>query len=615
MNQDRLQRSLAGVLAGIAFLLAITGIYYGYKSINPKTVDNILEKNVTKENEIVQAMDSPQDADPIEVNIDAEENRISVTPPIVEDPSESITNQSAVTNTNSTNINSNQLNENSNTPNNNVNSVEENSLSIVSFFPSRDSKNIPLDSTIEVTLSDPVKKETLSVSSFNLKLADEEINTLIYYDETRKTAVLIPSAPLSYGKSYTVTMTTGIQSIKDSGLDKNLVWNFTTILPKSPVGLILADFENGVADGWLEDAVISNPGYESNYSLSLQNIDGMSVATKKIYDSAILKDYETLELDIDSPVALNPEDASAVAFEQEGEWKWVSLNAYHKPEVSGWQHISIPLSDFIRLDQNKNVSYLLFRFWDNSANKYLIDNITLTGKKVADTIEAPTDLQGKLLEADSTAVLSWNGSAPNYNIYMDDVLVGSTDQLSYSIFDLVAGNSYDFFVIATDSSSSSKPSSHIMITVPAEIKHNAIDDFETGSLSGWTTEIAENVSFADGLDSLYALELVNPENGSVGIEKIIDSDIAKSCTKLEFDIKTDGLPFFDEAAQVVFDQSGWKQVSLANYLESGIDSWQHVSIPLADFVDLDTNSAIAKMIFRFWSFDSRTYLLDNIELL
>jgi hypothetical protein len=305
------------------------------------------------------------------------------------------------------------------------------------------------------------------------------------------------------------------------------------------------------------------------------------------------------------------EDASAVAFEQSGNWKWISLSDYAKDE-QGWQHVVIPLSDFMGLNISDNIANLAIRFWNDSDSDYFIDNIRLTGEKTNE-IESPSDLQGSVI-SDHQIDLSWVGNSPKYNVYRDGTLIATVQGLTYSAESLEEATSYAFYITAlSESDEESLPTESLILTTSKTTAPDSsfiIANFENGTGEGW----GENPLLVPGMESLYALRLIGEGNSAVGIEKIIDSVITKDHTNLEFDLNLNGSYFYSSDAEVSFDQNGWRTLSLINYIENGKSGWQHVVIPLSDFSDLNPNEAIARMIFRFWNSDSSTVDIDNIML-
>ncbi|MFA7253160.1 MAG: hypothetical protein WC107_01235 [Patescibacteria group bacterium] len=136
---------------------------------------------------------------------------------------------------------------------------------------------------------------------------------------------------------------------------------------------ILANFESGM-NGFVGGRLTE--GNNSNYSLEISNPINGSNGSKKDLNDAKIGNYNYIELDINlKGNKILPGDASALYFDQGG-WKWVSLEKYVKNGLNGWQHVSIPLSDFAGLNKQSGLASIGFRFWNDHAASYNIDNIT-----------------------------------------------------------------------------------------------------------------------------------------------------------------------------------------------------------------------------------------------
>ena len=136
-----------------------------------------------------------------------------------------------------------------------------------------------------------------------------------------------------------------------------------------------------------------------------------------------------------------------------------------------------------------------------------------------------------------------------------------------------------------------------------------IFDFENGS-QGWNKGIITSGSSSSG-----AIRLSNNNNDSIESKKVLDAPALRGMTSLTLDVNLNGNKILDrDASAIVFDQSGWKMVSLKNYLQNGTSGWQHVTIPLADFTGLNTDQGVATMIIRFWNNAAGNYDIDNIAV-
>lgn len=100
---------------------------------------------------------------------------------------------------------------------------------IVSRNPNVNTVSIPVNTNIEVKFSEPVKKSSVSDSTFMLKnIFDEsEIPGLVLLDDTKTTATFAPTLVLGNLQSYTVTLTSGIKDLAGNSLNPEN-WSFTT---------------------------------------------------------------------------------------------------------------------------------------------------------------------------------------------------------------------------------------------------------------------------------------------------------------------------------------------------------------------------------------------------
>lgn len=70
-----------------------------------------------------------------------------------------------------------------------------------------------------------------------------------------------------------------------------------------------------------------------------------------------------------------------------------------------------------------------------------------------------------------------------------------------------------------------------------------------------------------------------------------------------------------DASAIIFDQNGWKFVSLSNYGTNGYDGEQIVDIPLDDFTGLDPESSVGTLHTRFWYGSAFTVDITSIKAL
>ncbi len=83
-------------------------------------------------------------------------------------------------------------------------------------------------------------------------------------------------------------------------------------------------------------------------------------------------------------------------------------------------------------------------------------------------------------------------------------------------------------------------------------------------------------------------------------QKVTRNENRKSSITLTYDLH--GLcALGNDASAIIFDQNGWRFISLSDYGENCKDGEQTVVISLSDFPNLDTNADLTGSIHtRFW---------------
>jgi len=99
-------------------------------------------------------------------------------------------------------------------------------FSINSIYPKCNADDVSVDTKIAVTFTKSMDASTITSDTY--KISDDSNNTIgaiAYYDNT---ATFSPDADLDYSKTYTVTLTTGVEDMAGNPLMADFVWSFTT---------------------------------------------------------------------------------------------------------------------------------------------------------------------------------------------------------------------------------------------------------------------------------------------------------------------------------------------------------------------------------------------------
>ena len=98
--------------------------------------------------------------------------------------------------------------------------------------PAPNAKRVPLDTKIDITFDEALDRMTVNTGSITLQdSSGNPISGVVTYDATTYKATLTPSAPLSYGKTYRVTIKSGNAGVTDlvgNQLTADKTWTFST---------------------------------------------------------------------------------------------------------------------------------------------------------------------------------------------------------------------------------------------------------------------------------------------------------------------------------------------------------------------------------------------------
>jgi len=339
-----------------------------------------------------------------------------------------------------------------------------------------DIDSIKLTSTVApppVTLNAPTNLAGSATSTSQVKLTwlGNGSSYNIYRNDTKITSTnnlnyLDSGLSVNTSYKYYIKTTDGTKESGASNIVDVRTLNTSTPPPPSTIDTI-ADFE-GNRDGFDRGTLVS--GYNSTNSLRLQNSVNADASTQKIFNSAVLKGYASIEFDINlNGSNILGGDAGAVIFDQAG-WHLVSIKSKIGNGFNGWQHVKINLSEFPGLDTNSGIASMTFRFWNYSSGAYDIDNIKLTSDSTTPPppiqVTAPTNLTANYLS--NNVMLGWNGSGPSYIVYRNGNEIARTNSVNYSDNNVVKGQTYSYLIKATNGSAISAASNTISLAIPIE---------------------------------------------------------------------------------------------------------------------------------------------------
>lgn len=94
------------------------------------------------------------------------------------------------------------------------------------IFPEDGSIDVPINTGVWATFSEPIDPSTLTILSFSLRDGQGTVSASVHYDGT--SAVLSPSSHLAANTMYTAALSTAIKGSSGNALAADFAWTFTT---------------------------------------------------------------------------------------------------------------------------------------------------------------------------------------------------------------------------------------------------------------------------------------------------------------------------------------------------------------------------------------------------
>lgn len=103
---------------------------------------------------------------------------------------------------------------------------------VVSVLPADSAVDVPLDTDVRVTFSEPINTATVAAASFFVTKDGEAIAGTYAHDGN--TAVFQPDSALDSMRVYQATVTAAVRDPAGNPLPESVTWSFTTGVPATP---------------------------------------------------------------------------------------------------------------------------------------------------------------------------------------------------------------------------------------------------------------------------------------------------------------------------------------------------------------------------------------------
>ncbi len=122
---------------------------------------------------------------------------------------------------------------------------------VVATFPADGAANIPITTVVTVTFDSAMAQETLTDTAVSVDDGSGPALGASSYDDTSHTLTFVPAEALSYGTSYTATLSGSVTDAQGHALGAEVQWSFTTVPDTTPPEVV----DTFPADGALDVAL------------------------------------------------------------------------------------------------------------------------------------------------------------------------------------------------------------------------------------------------------------------------------------------------------------------------------------------------------------------------
>jgi len=121
---------------------------------------------------------------------------------------------------------------------------------VVARTPANNATNVPINTNVTVTFSEPMDATTITSTTITLKPTGGGANiaATVTCNSPCTTATLDPTADLANNTDYTVTVTTGVKDVSGNALAANSASTFKTIADTTSPTIILTSPTNGATN-------------------------------------------------------------------------------------------------------------------------------------------------------------------------------------------------------------------------------------------------------------------------------------------------------------------------------------------------------------------------------
>ncbi|MGD8747439.1 MAG: Ig-like domain-containing protein, partial [Balneolaceae bacterium] len=260
---------------------------------------------------------------------------------------------------------------------------------VTSTSPADNAQDVPINSSISVTFSEPMDPSTIDATTFQVTLDGTSINGSISYSGT--TAIFTPVNDLEFGSTYAATVTTGVQDLAGNNMTSNVSWNFTTTQETTPPTVTSTSPVNNAQDvtvGTNISATFSEPMDPSTIDATTFQVtlNGSAVSGTVNYSGTTATFTPASDLEFNSTyaatVTTGVQDLAGNNMTSNVSWNFTTTQETTPPTVTS----TSPVNNAQDVAVGTNISATFSEPMDPSTIDATTFQVTLNGSAVSGTV-------------------------------------------------------------------------------------------------------------------------------------------------------------------------------------------------------------------------------------
>ncbi|MCP5048083.1 MAG: Ig-like domain-containing protein, partial [bacterium] len=151
---------------------------------------------------------------------------------------------------------------------------------VLDMFPPGGSTNLPLNTIMQITFSEPVKASTVNTGNIRLASGQGNVSGSVVLSTDKKTVTFAPASPLQSFRLYTLSVYTGVSDRQGNPLNAAASTSFSTTDIEAPTIISISPAQNSIQAAPQTAVVVT-----FNEPLNVSYFSWANLAVKRVSDN------------------------------------------------------------------------------------------------------------------------------------------------------------------------------------------------------------------------------------------------------------------------------------------------------------------------------------------